>query len=56
MLKKRNILVNIFQKVPKNEFFDLFFFQMFAFGANVLPNQGLNIAFRGLLKSIWSSP
>ena len=53
MLKKRDNFVNIFQKVPKNAFLTCFF-QMFAFGANVLPNQALIIVFRELLKSVWS--
>ena len=33
MPKKRNFLVKIFQKVPKNAFFGLFFFLKFACGA-----------------------
>ena len=33
MPKKRNFLVKIFQKVPKNAFFDCFFFHKFACGA-----------------------
>ena len=38
--KKRNFLIKIFQKVPKNAFFGLFFFQNFACSAEILAKTG----------------
>ena len=43
--KKRNFLVKIFQKVPKNAFFDCFFLQKFACGAENFAKVGAKQCF-----------
>ena len=43
--KKRSFLVKIFQKVPKNAFFDCFFFQKFACGAENVAKIGAKQCF-----------
>ena len=52
--KKTLFFVKIFQKVPKNGFFDCFFKNLPA-AQKILPKQGQNSALGELEKSIWST-
>ena len=52
--KKRDFFVNIFQKLPKNGFFDCFFKNLPA-AQKILPKLGQKSALGELEKSIWST-
>ena len=52
--KKRNFLVKIFHKVPKNAFFGSFF-KILPAAQKILPKQGLFSVLEELGKSIWST-
>ena len=52
--KKTRFFVKIFQKVPKNGFFDYFFKNLPA-AHKILPKYGQNSALGELEKSIWST-
>ena len=52
--EKRDFLVEILQKVPKNAIFGLFF-KILPAAQKFLPKQGLYSGLRELRKSVWST-